>query len=520
MVISKKITIMSLMVTAVHLLYSAAPAAFNAAELPAVIMINLKNGIPEPLNIEMTKDPFTQATFKDLIIESEAAGEIYILARATLHNKSKPFVYYDAHALNRYIFKTFREENVYDPDHPELAPQRINDPDISSDYPIALRNPAKYSITWQAMPDRELSASVRHYKKIISDPSTRIQIQREEDIDYYVYISTEPKRGFAFFCTYKDFINPENTYNQMFFYVNQHDNLTLKQNFCVLLGENFYFGSGGVSQYYAKAFRYFTVASTMTNNPSAQIQARFNLGLSYYHGDGVTRDYKKAIDYFKQGENQTISPIIQALSRYHLGMIYYSGFGVEPDFTKAFSYFTTAFSGLNPGASQPRSLSAQLNGMGYLAVMYYYGQGVAKDETHAFQLASGLVPQSKLDKSMKCSLDYLLAQMYLFGKGVPVDYSKASQYLYAAIDQSVSPKIKMTSQLHLSYMYIFGKGVALDIQKGVTILNAIIKQTDYPELAQLARSLAAIAEEIAKIKKTFNKHQLGYEKMLTGIMII
>ncbi|KRW99032.1 hypothetical protein PPERSA_11633 [Pseudocohnilembus persalinus] len=109
------------------------------------------------------------------------------------------------------------------------------------------------------------------------------------------------------------------------------------------LGQQYYFGIGGLKQDYNKAFKIFKeLQQTHQNIPVFQqksiLYAKQMLAEMYLKGQGTAVNYHEARKLFSQIQNQLPDGVAQN----GLGYMYYHGLGVEQDIEKGINYFLDA----------------------------------------------------------------------------------------------------------------------------------------------------------------------------------
>jgi len=67
------------------------------------------------------------------------------------------------------------------------------------------------------------------------------------------------------------------------------------------------------------------------------VEAQFNLGLTYYNGEGVPQDYAQAMKWYRLAADQGV-----AEAQYNLGLMYYNGRGVPQDDAQAMKWYRLA----------------------------------------------------------------------------------------------------------------------------------------------------------------------------------
>ena len=105
--------------------------------------------------------------------------------------------------------------------------------------------------------------------------------------------------------------------------VNEFEEKTAKQMNDI--AEDYYNGSNGKTQDYAKAVKWYRMAAD-----KGDADAQHNLGYCYYFGEGVTQDYAEAVKWYRKAADQG-----HASAQYNLGLCYKNGRGVTKDLDKS-----------------------------------------------------------------------------------------------------------------------------------------------------------------------------------------
>lgn len=95
------------------------------------------------------------------------------------------------------------------------------------------------------------------------------------------------------------------------------------------LGAQYYDGSRGFEQDFAKALKYYQMAAELGSR-----QAQENLGYCYYYGRSVPVDYEKAFHYFALGAFDG-----HLISLYKIGDMYRNGYYVKKNEIEAFNIY-------------------------------------------------------------------------------------------------------------------------------------------------------------------------------------
>ena len=98
------------------------------------------------------------------------------------------------------------------------------------------------------------------------------------------------------------------------------------------LGENYFKGTGGKPQDYAKAMKYYRIASERGNT-----DAMVDIGYMYDRGYDVTQDYAEAVKWFRKAAEQGDS-----VGQCNLGIMYEMEAGVAKDLTQAKYWYEKA----------------------------------------------------------------------------------------------------------------------------------------------------------------------------------
>jgi len=146
---------------------------------------------------------------------------------------------------------------------------------------------------------------------------------------------------------------------------------------------NYYLGTMygfpyGVNQDYAKAFAYYTIASSKPNK--RRLKSIFNLALMYKEGWGVKQNYKKAFSLFKTLDDKGIG-----VAQFMMGHMYSDGNGVEQNIHKAIKYF-------EKGCKNKYSEACYFAG-------YFYENGIDIGLEEAYKIAKGFHEKG-------CELDF------------------------------------------------------------------------------------------------------------------
>lgn len=145
---------------------------------------------------------------------------------------------------------------------------------------------------------------------------------------------------------------------------------------------------------------------------SGDVEAQFNLAMSYSFGDGVEQNFVKAHNFFLKSANQG-----DVRAQYYLGVMYSNGHGIPKDLEQAYFWFSkSAFHG---------DADAQCE----LGMMYLQGLGVGKNEKEAFRNFLKAAEQGQADAQ------HNVAVSFEAGEGVEKDVSQAAIWYRKAAEQ-------------------------------------------------------------------------------------
>jgi TPR repeat protein len=193
-----------------------------------------------------------------------------------------------------------------------------------------------------------------------------------------------------------------------------------------------------------------TIQALQTMAESGNVDAQFNLGVSYYQGDGVLRDVHKAEKWFRKAAEQG-----DAGAQHNLGAMYYEGDGVPQNATEAEKWFRLA-------AEQGLA-----NHQYVLAIIYLYGEIIPQNLSKAERWLRKAANQNHV------KAQYYLGYMYYNGQGLPPNGSEAEKWFQKAAEQNFE-----NAQLMLGIMYFEGDGVQQDYAKSYAWLNMAAKHGD------------------------------------------
>ena len=145
---------------------------------------------------------------------------------------------------------------------------------------------------------------------------------------------------------------------------------------------------------------------------SGDVEAQFNLAMSYSFGDGVEQNFEKALSLFLKSANQG-----DARAQYYLGVMYSNGHGTSTDLDQAFKWFSKS------------AIQGDADAQCELGMMYLQGRGVEKNEKEAFENFLKSAEQGQADAQNN------LAVSYEAGEGVEKDVSQAAIWYRKAAEQ-------------------------------------------------------------------------------------
>lgn len=174
-----------------------------------------------------------------------------------------------------------------------------------------------------------------------------------------------------------------------------------------LIGENYYYGKGGVAKNYTRAVKYFRKAAEQGYAPAQNM-----LGICYEYGRGVEQDYAKAVEWLRKAAVQG-----HALAQFNLGYCYYLGRVVEQDYAKAVEWYRKA------------AVQGYAEAQVYLGNCYYIGIGVERD----YGVAVGWYRRAA--EQGQVLAQYLLGNCYENGRGVAKNIDEAIKWYRKAAAQ-------------------------------------------------------------------------------------
>lgn len=145
---------------------------------------------------------------------------------------------------------------------------------------------------------------------------------------------------------------------------------------------------------------------------SGDVEAQFNLAMSYSFGEGVEQNFEKAHSLFLKSASQG-----DKRAQYYLGVMYSNGHGTSTDFDKAFIWFSKS------------ALQGDADAQCELGMMYLQGLGVKKNEKVAFENFFKAAEQGQADAQ------HNVAVSYEAGEGVEKDISQAAIWYRKAAEQ-------------------------------------------------------------------------------------
>jgi uncharacterized protein len=165
------------------------------------------------------------------------------------------------------------------------------------------------------------------------------------------------------------------------------------------------------------------------------VDAQFNLAMSYSFGKGVDQNLEKALDWFLKCAQKD-----DAKAKYYVGVMYLNGHGTEVDMEKAADWFMKS---ANQGDAD-----AQCD----LGIMYLQGRGVDRIETEAVSYFQKAAEQGHADAQLN------LAVCYENGEGVEKDLAKAIILYCKAAEQG-------NSDAQIQLEYLFTEGLSTEKEK-------------------------------------------------------
>ena len=128
-----------------------------------------------------------------------------------------------------------------------------------------------------------------------------------------------------------------------------------------VLGYYYQSGTGGKTQDYAKALKYYLIAAERGNTTAMVL-----IGHMYEMGYGVAKDYSETVKWYRKA-----AELGDAFGQNNLAMMYDNGYGVAKDGAEAVKWLSKA--------AEQGNATAQYN----LGAFYHSGHGVSKDLTQA-----------------------------------------------------------------------------------------------------------------------------------------
>jgi TPR repeat protein len=161
---------------------------------------------------------------------------------------------------------------------------------------------------------------------------------------------------------------------------------------------------------------------------SDDVDAQFNLAMSYSFGKGVDQNFEKALSWFLKCAQQG-----DAKAQYYVGVMYSNGHGIPVDLEKAAEWYIKS---ANQGDA-----AAQCD----LGIMYLHGHGVEKNETVAVAYVKSAAEQGHADAQLN------LAVSYESGEGIDKDMTLASLWYGKAAEQG-----DIDAQIQLERLFMQG----------------------------------------------------------------
>ncbi|MDP3888998.1 MAG: DUF5092 domain-containing protein [bacterium] len=392
------------------------------------------------INLE-DREPFTYATFKELIEEHSEKNEPFILALViSKKGTTTAYSFYDAYGLLTHIFG---------PNFIAPLQHRFNSP-------LSNFKPDLITVT--------LIDQIKFYT--INNLSDPLFGYLGSDFDLHANPNENTK---LFFQTFFKSLNPNSPEGDEAKIAFEKDKISAQYK----LG-SFYYQGKGVKKNYDHARNFFEKAATQTLRPVAQIEAQMGLGRIYYDGGyGVDRDYNRAREFLEKAATQTVSPIAQAAAQLFLGKIYYDGgYGIEKDYNRAREFFEKA-------APQTVNRAAQAAAQLFLGRIYYNGgYGIEKDYNRAREFFEKAAAQT-VNPTAQVEAQIDLGRIYYDGGyGVDRDYNRTREFLEKAATQTANPIAQVEVQIGLGTIYYDGGyGVDRDYNRAREFLEKAATQT-------------------------------------------
>ena len=169
-------------------------------------------------------------------------------------------------------------------------------------------------------------------------------------------------------------------------------------------------------------------------NTVQDLEAQFQMGMSFYHGKDVHQNYTEAARFFRSAAEGGHSS-----AQAYLGYCYYEGLGAPQDYTESVKWFRKS--------AEQGDASAQTK-LGY---QYRFGEGVPKNDTEAAKWYRKAAEQGDASAQTK------LGCQYLFGEGLPKNDTEAAKWFLKAAKQG-----NALAQALLGYQYCDGVSVPKD----------------------------------------------------------
>ena len=234
---------------------------------------------------------------------------------------------------------------------------------------------------------------------------------------------------------------------------------------------------------------------------AGDIDAQFNLGMSYSFGKGVEQNFEKALSWFLKCANQGDSK-----AQYYVGVMFLNGHGTQIDQIKAAEW-------LKKSANQGDA-DAQCD----LGMLYLQGCGVEINESVAISYFQKAAEQGNADAQFN------LAVLYETGEGINEDATQASFWYQKAALQG-----DRDAQRALAKAYSLGLGVIQDTKLATYwVLRSELDTGDSIWIAQENFDLISFFPEVLKefpefgnIKKMkFQEGYLSYENFIALSKVI
>ncbi len=459
--------------------------------------------VNETLNLS-DEDPIGLISFSDLIEAKREANLPYIIARVQTDNGYHR--YYDAHALNNYLFgilgrAPFKEISEYADIHrvpiARIDYFIINEPIAES----ALRT--QEFRHWCSFDDLVAHTPRWSAEFYANEPAPVVQpltpaemLERAHQLydgfnEEHEEVEPDYVRAFADFQSVAD----------------QTEDPQAAAEAANMLGAMYREGHG-VAQNYPQAVAYYRQAAAQVYDVYAAMESLENLGDMYRLGEGVVQDYEQAADYYNQviaRADDAAIPEDGAEAQIKLGDMYYDGEGFPQSYAQAREHYEQAAE--QNAALQDMDFNAASTAQLKLGKMYYNAEGVQKDDARAleyFRLALLGNPHMNMDDEVRReAMEYFVrldpvaaaqAQLEISRRYADfLMFDKTLEYLESAANQRADIEIAIKALIQLGNMYYSGQQgfdgqevVAQDYQQALAYRNQAVDLADQHGLSELA----------------------------------